>query len=531
MPRDPLQTLVNLVATEPNPHQLLLRIVSDSVLLKELQRFCRKMPGVGTASDGRIKEYCRSYKILPEYFRERMQLIGRILNLIPNEVNYYETLLVGRAAGRGEIKRAYRRLSLLHHPDTNPDDPNAAERFRNIQNAYEVLSDDKLRQSYDLNLNTRSWTEEEIQGGGAANSAWWGKWRSAWPAGVLFLLFMLAIFVVDYKKWQTERYYENVQMPSAQKAADSSPPPPSAVVEPVREPAREVVPSPPPAAPLAEALKMLPTPVQPAAPPQPSSTESEIATPLEAAPSPSLVAKGEGPSPNADTPLSRDEKPTAPPAVAPPTPPAISPPAPPAVSPQVVADAKPALPKPLAASSPGGGAPAPSSKPEGKPPRPETKPAEPVRTRSATQLTTPTAKPDTSPATEQQVHAPEVDKEIRMFLSRYARTYETKNLPALLRFFEPDALENGKPIRELVSVYETNFRRAEALHYRINVGRLEVGEDGVKVDGSFSLSVQFVNEAPMESTGSIQLTLVRRGGDFGVKRMNYSFIKSRTISD
>ena len=118
-----------------------------------------------------------------------------------------------------------------------------------------------------------------------------------------------------------------------------------------------------------------------------------------------------------------------------------------------------------------------------------------------------------------------------MFLSRYASTYETRNLGALLRFFEPDALENGKPIRELVPVYETNFRRAEKLHYRINVGRMEVGEDGVKVDGSFTLSVQFSNEAPIESAGAIQLTLVRHRGDFGVKRINYSFTKSRTISD
>ena len=522
MPRDPLQTLVNLVATEPNPHQLLLRVVSDSVLLKELQRFCRKIPGVATAGNGRIKEYCRSYKILPEYFQERVRLIGRILSLIPYELNYYETLLVSRSASREEIKRAYRRLSLLYHPDTNPDDPNAAERFRNIQNAYEILSDDKLRQSYDLNVDTRSWTEAELPGGGAAKFAWWGKWRSAWPAAVLFLLFMLAIFVIDYEKWQTERYYENVQQPSAQKAADSSPPPPSPVVKPAREPAREVAPS-PPAAPLAESLKTLPTPVQPAAPPQPSSTEREMARPLEAAPSPNLVAKSEGPSPEADTLPSRDEKLAAPPAV--------SPPIPPAISPQVLADAKQALPKPLAASSPSGGAPAPAGKPEGRSARPEARPAEPVRPPSTAQLTTPTAKPETTPAPEQRVRAPEVDKEIRMFLSRYASTYETRNLPALLRLFEPDALENGKPIQELVPVYETNFRRAEKLHYRINVGRLEVGEDGVKVDGSFSLSVQFLNEAPIESTGSIQLTLVRRGGDFGVKRMNYSFSKSRTISD
>jgi len=59
------------------------------------------------------------------------------------------------------------------------------------------------------------------------------------------------------------------------------------------------------------------------------------------------------------------------------------------------------------------------------------------------------------------------------------------------------------------------------------VGRWEIGEGEVMVDGSFSLAVQFEQEAPVESKGSIQLTLVRRAGDFGGKRLNYVFKESR----
>jgi len=63
--------------------------------------------------------------------------------------DYYKTLGVKKDATEKEIKSAYRRLAKKHHPDTNPDDPNAAARFKEINEAYEVLSDDEKRQMYD----------------------------------------------------------------------------------------------------------------------------------------------------------------------------------------------------------------------------------------------------------------------------------------------------------------------------------------------------------------------------------------------
>jgi molecular chaperone DnaJ len=63
--------------------------------------------------------------------------------------DYYEVLEVGRDASEGEIKKAYRRLAMKHHPDRNPDDAEAEARFKEAKEAYEVLSDQQKRPAYD----------------------------------------------------------------------------------------------------------------------------------------------------------------------------------------------------------------------------------------------------------------------------------------------------------------------------------------------------------------------------------------------
>ncbi len=63
--------------------------------------------------------------------------------------DYYEILSVERTASDDEIKRSYRKLAVKYHPDKNPDDPHAEEKFKELGEAYDVLMDDQKRAAYD----------------------------------------------------------------------------------------------------------------------------------------------------------------------------------------------------------------------------------------------------------------------------------------------------------------------------------------------------------------------------------------------
>jgi len=63
--------------------------------------------------------------------------------------DYYQVLGVERNAAGEEVKRAYRKLAVKFHPDKNPDDPHAEEKFKELGEAYDVLMDPEKRAAYD----------------------------------------------------------------------------------------------------------------------------------------------------------------------------------------------------------------------------------------------------------------------------------------------------------------------------------------------------------------------------------------------
>jgi curved DNA-binding protein len=89
--------------------------------------------------------------------------------------DYYKTLGVSKTADQKEIKKAYRKLARQYHPDVNKGDSDAEERFKDINEAYEVLSDPDKRQKYD---QFGSQWQQFSRAGGRAQDFDWSQWSS-----------------------------------------------------------------------------------------------------------------------------------------------------------------------------------------------------------------------------------------------------------------------------------------------------------------------------------------------------------------
>ena len=63
--------------------------------------------------------------------------------------DYYEVLGVSRSASKQELKKAFKKLAMKYHPDRNPDDQAAADKFKEAAEAYEILSDAEKKAAYD----------------------------------------------------------------------------------------------------------------------------------------------------------------------------------------------------------------------------------------------------------------------------------------------------------------------------------------------------------------------------------------------
>lgn len=88
--------------------------------------------------------------------------------------DYYATLGVTKASSEKEIKQAYRKLARKHHPDVNPGDKAAEMKFKEINEAYEVLGDPAKRRKYDeLGANWRAYEQAEAQGGANPFAGQW----------------------------------------------------------------------------------------------------------------------------------------------------------------------------------------------------------------------------------------------------------------------------------------------------------------------------------------------------------------------
>ena len=93
--------------------------------------------------------------------------------------DYYKVLGVDRKASQDEIKKTYRKLAMKYHPDKNPDNQQAEEKFKEVNEAHQVLSDPEKRARYDqLGSSYSQWQQR-----GAPGDFNWGDWFGGAPGG------------------------------------------------------------------------------------------------------------------------------------------------------------------------------------------------------------------------------------------------------------------------------------------------------------------------------------------------------------
>ena len=94
--------------------------------------------------------------------------------------DYYKILGVDRTAKEEDIKRAYRKLALQYHPDHNPNNQQSEEKFKEINEAYQVLGDSQKRARYDqLGESYNHWQQR----GGSSGGFNWEDWFATSPGG------------------------------------------------------------------------------------------------------------------------------------------------------------------------------------------------------------------------------------------------------------------------------------------------------------------------------------------------------------
>src|SRR5512141_977268 len=92
--------------------------------------------------------------------------------------DYYKILGVERSASADDVRKAYRKLAMQHHPDRNPGDKQAEDKFKEINEAYQVLSDPQKRARYDqVGSAYSNWQQR----GGSSTDFDWSQWFSGQP--------------------------------------------------------------------------------------------------------------------------------------------------------------------------------------------------------------------------------------------------------------------------------------------------------------------------------------------------------------
>ena len=138
--------------------QLAIQDCDNAIKLDPSYTKARKTRAKALGEGGDWEEAVRAYKNIQEQSPEEPGIAKDIRNAEmelkkSKRKDYYKILGVEKDASEPEIKKAYRKLAVIHHPDKNMNDPEAENRFKDIQEAHETLTDTQKRERYDSGVD------------------------------------------------------------------------------------------------------------------------------------------------------------------------------------------------------------------------------------------------------------------------------------------------------------------------------------------------------------------------------------------
>ncbi len=583
MQRKSLRSLIKLVAAEKNLHLLIARVAADADLLKTTRDFYAEGTGGGAFLDQQVRQLCDACLLPPEIFQERLGKVAHALNLSApqSQEDYYGILGLDNGAGILEIKAAFRRLSFACHPDRNPQDPDAGERFRKLHRAYRILSSVETKQKYDDSLVAPTWIEPlPVAEREAKAPQWqWNKLHRAWPIALFVLFLVFLSFLVDFQTWQTSRYYhgrsdnrvsvggmaypplthdpagqekyipwEHLKMKSVgEKKNLESSPLPMPLLNCLLEVGRRF-------GPRAKLQR---------APEAPTGSTHPVVVAQNHSDNPGIPQVADHPDPSADhvaslPALERSSPESTKASKAPEKEAALQVPAAPPLKVDRAPSSRPESGKPVK-EEPAGGREANTGSGRTKAGIAEKSEKAPTES-SGSAVITPVERSSgglskrafegqavkstesaVDPQAEKSGDAPaasagkeelpgsailsveEMNRTLEVFLKSYVKAYKSRNTKTFFNLFDPEATENGEPLKNLRTLYVENFQKAEHIDYTIQLSGWSVHKEHIKIDADFRLEVKLAGESPMDTKGEMQMILARRGHDLKVKRLDYSF--------
>ncbi len=553
------EKLFELIEKIRNPDKLTLQIIPDYSLTQVIHNLHRIESQHTGEFENAIKEECRRFGIAVDLFYRRYRLLKAVLGLqSEDEQNYYEILEVDRYASTEEIKKAFRKLSLRYHPDLNPDDQNAAEKFQKIKEAYDVLSNPELRNHYDAKLasiDPLSCSGEIacMDSNFDSEHAPEHKKRKRpfktflLPFGIACGLLLLITFLFDfsnllvYRALNQPSYHAGKSAVSPKKKIDDSkqlqqshPFIPVAVLNSLREPS------------ITYRLENHWTKLPPPAQKKLKKKEKSIIL-AKAKEIPKVFPnKKEESSKETEVNLSLSKPETSKFYIEPKISKAIN------TTPPKTATPKKAK-KHISQHQ--------VKEKQKKTDKTKTvRPADkliiasselkhkdsishklvkknnsykksshflPQKTASAHRKTgLEKNREDRLERHQKEIVLKNLEKRLVDFLNRYTSAYEKRDLAVFASFFTPDALENGIPVSSLWAKYRRNFMAVEDVNYLLKVKKFSPMPQGVTIECEFQLRVKFKKSRQyVKSKGKLQMQLEYYNDDFKVKSLSYAFYK------